>query len=382
MGYLLVSVQLPDSASDERTARGACARSRRSCCEHAGRPARHGHQRAIVRCSAPPARTSARCSSASTIITIGAIRACRARRSSAKLNAGVQTDPRGDRAGLSAAAGARRGPGGRLHADGRGPRRPRLAGPARPRPKNLVAQANANPQLANAMSAFPRQRAAARRRARRARSAWRRASSLRRLRRNAAASISARCTSTTSTSSAAPGRCIVQADAPFRDQLEDICQAQGPQQRRARWCRSARWPTIRDVNGPLVLTRYNMYPAASINGAGKPGVSSGDAIAIMEELAEQELPAAHGLRVDRDGLSGADGRQHGDDHLRPGRGDGVSGAGRAVRKLVAAAGRDPGRADVPAQRHRRREPGRAWTSTSSRRSASWCWSAWPARTRS
>ena len=32
---------------------------------------------------------------------------------------------------------------------------------------------------------------------------------------------------------------------------------------------------VREVNGPLVLTRYNMYPAAPINGTRRPGVSSG-----------------------------------------------------------------------------------------------------------
>ena len=50
----------------------------------------------------------------------------------------------------------------------------------------------------------------------------------------------------------------------------------------------------------------------------------------------------------------------GDDRLRLRRGDGVPGAGRAVRELVAAAGRDPGRADVPAQL-----ASPAWTSTGS-----------------
>ena len=28
---------------------------------------------------------------------------------------------------------------------------------------------------------------------------------------------------------------------------------------------------VREINGPLVLTRYNMYPAASINGNAAPG---------------------------------------------------------------------------------------------------------------
>src|SRR5581483_4041431 len=41
-----------------------------------------------------------------------------------------------------------------------------------------------------------------------------------------------------------------------------------------------------------VLTRYNMYPASALTGASVPGVSSGDAIALMERLAERELPAA------------------------------------------------------------------------------------------
>jgi multidrug efflux pump subunit AcrB len=48
----------------------------------------------------------------------------------------------------------------------------------------------------------------------------------------------------------------------------------------------------RDVNGPLVLTRYNMYPAASINGSVGRGVSSGDAINIVQHLVTEELPQA------------------------------------------------------------------------------------------
>ena len=52
-------------------------------------------------------------------------------------------------------------------------------------------------------------------------------------------------------------------------------------------------------------------------------------------------------------LAAAD-RQHGHVGLPAGGGAGVPGAGGAVRELVAAAGRHPGRADVPAVRHRRR----------------------------
>jgi multidrug efflux pump len=48
--------------------------------------------------------------------------------------------------------------------------------------------------------------------------------------------------------------------------------------------------TVRETNGPLILTRYNMYPAAAVIGSAAPGVSTGDAIAIVEQLANQELP--------------------------------------------------------------------------------------------
>jgi multidrug efflux pump len=47
---------------------------------------------------------------------------------------------------------------------------------------------------------------------------------------------------------------------------------------------------VTDINGPLILTRYNMYPAAAITGDTMPGVSSGDAIKMMEALANQNLP--------------------------------------------------------------------------------------------
>jgi multidrug efflux pump len=47
---------------------------------------------------------------------------------------------------------------------------------------------------------------------------------------------------------------------------------------------------IKTVSGPLVVTRYNMYPGAAINANVSPGVSSGDAIAVFEQLADRELP--------------------------------------------------------------------------------------------
>jgi multidrug efflux pump subunit AcrB len=46
---------------------------------------------------------------------------------------------------------------------------------------------------------------------------------------------------------------------------------------------------VREATGPVQITRYNMFPAATITGASLPGVSTGDVLATMEGLAPQEL---------------------------------------------------------------------------------------------
>jgi len=47
---------------------------------------------------------------------------------------------------------------------------------------------------------------------------------------------------------------------------------------------------VRDSSGPVTITRYNMFPAAAVFGAALPGVSTGDMIAAIESLADEELP--------------------------------------------------------------------------------------------
>ena len=44
--------------------------------------------------------------------------------------------------------------------------------------------------------------------------------------------------------------------------------------------------TLKDVSGPVAVQRYNLYPAASVSGSVKPDASSGDAIAAVDRLAE------------------------------------------------------------------------------------------------
>src|SRR5262245_58716139 len=48
--------------------------------------------------------------------------------------------------------------------------------------------------------------------------------------------------------------------------------------------------TVRDISGPFRVPRYNLYPAAELDGAAAPGYSQGQAIDIMQRLAAQTLP--------------------------------------------------------------------------------------------
>lgn len=82
---------------------------------------------------------------------------------------------------------------------------------------------------------------------------------------------------------------IVQADSESRNQIEDV------QNLKARNLSGAMVPLgtvakVEDISGPQVLTRYNMYPAAAITGNVAPGYSTGQGIALVEEVARRELP--------------------------------------------------------------------------------------------
>ena len=39
---------------------------------------------------------------------------------------------------------------------------------------------------------------------------------------------------------------------------------------------------LRNTSGPSLVNHYNLYPSAELNGATAPGVSSGQAISIIE----------------------------------------------------------------------------------------------------
>jgi hydrophobe/amphiphile efflux-1 (HAE1) family protein len=48
--------------------------------------------------------------------------------------------------------------------------------------------------------------------------------------------------------------------------------------------------TVRDISAPSRVPRYNLYPAAELDGSAAPGYSQGQAIDLMQKLAAETLP--------------------------------------------------------------------------------------------
>jgi multidrug efflux pump len=81
----------------------------------------------------------------------------------------------------------------------------------------------------------------------------------------------------------------VQADPNFRNQVSDIRQLQ-VRNNQGQMVRLGTLLDVRDTSGPVMVMRYNMYSAAAITGDAAPGTSSGQAVAMAQEIADQELP--------------------------------------------------------------------------------------------
>ncbi len=86
---------------------------------------------------------------------------------------------------------------------------------------------------------------------------------------------------------------IVQADAPFRSHAEDIAQLK-VKNAKGEMVPLSSLMTLKDSYGPDRVQRYNAFVSADINGAGAPGVSSGQAQAAMEKIAKETLPKGVG----------------------------------------------------------------------------------------
>jgi len=87
-----------------------------------------------------------------------------------------------------------------------------------------------------------------------------------------------------------PYHVTAQADAPFRAKPEDV------KNLKTRNANGEMVPLgtlvkVKDINAPVLVGHYNLYPTAEITGSTGPGVSTGDAIGLMEDLAQRVLPA-------------------------------------------------------------------------------------------
>jgi multidrug efflux pump len=83
----------------------------------------------------------------------------------------------------------------------------------------------------------------------------------------------------------------LQADSGFRARPEDV------KQLKVRNAKGEMVPLgtlakVEDSSGPVLVNRYNMYPAAGINGGWDSRTSSGQAMAKVQALADKELPGS------------------------------------------------------------------------------------------
>ena len=84
-------------------------------------------------------------------------------------------------------------------------------------------------------------------------------------------------------------RVTAQADAPYRDDIGDISRL------KTRSASGAMVPlaavmTLKNDSGPYRVVRFNLYPAAELQGDTKRGYSSGQSLATMDKLAKANLP--------------------------------------------------------------------------------------------
>ena len=85
-------------------------------------------------------------------------------------------------------------------------------------------------------------------------------------------------------------RVILQAAREYRQQPEDILRLYVRNQR-DEMVPLRTLLRLSSSLGPETIRRYNLYRAAQVNGEAAPGYSSGDAIAAMQRVAAQVLPA-------------------------------------------------------------------------------------------
>ena len=95
-------------------------------------------------------------------------------------------------------------------------------------------------------------------------------------------------------------RVTAQAEPTARDDLADIGRLQ-VRSASGEMVPLSAVATLRNDSGPSRVVRYNLFPAVELQGQGAPGVSSGDALRAMEQLAAKNLP--QGMTYEWTGLA-------------------------------------------------------------------------------
>ncbi|HTL57880.1 MAG TPA: multidrug efflux RND transporter permease subunit [Candidatus Limnocylindrales bacterium] len=86
-----------------------------------------------------------------------------------------------------------------------------------------------------------------------------------------------------------PYHVTAQADAPYRARPEDLKNLK-TRNDAGEMVPLGTLVKVKDINAPVLVGHYNLYPTAEITGSTTPGTSTSDAIKLMEELAEKVLP--------------------------------------------------------------------------------------------
>jgi multidrug efflux pump len=81
---------------------------------------------------------------------------------------------------------------------------------------------------------------------------------------------------------------VIQADTKHRMQVNDLLRTK-MKTAASKIAALASVSRIREVNGPVLITRYNLYPSVAINADVSPGSSSGAAIAKLEDITRENL---------------------------------------------------------------------------------------------
>jgi len=89
-------------------------------------------------------------------------------------------------------------------------------------------------------------------------------------------------------------RVSAQADAPYRMDIADISNLKVRNPTNGEMVPLGSLTTTRNITGPSRQPRYNLYPSAEIDGTAAPGVSTGEALRIMEGIAARTLPDGFG----------------------------------------------------------------------------------------